>query len=130
MPAPMLLEVVRDRLRTRHYSARTEKAYIQWIRRYIRFHRGQHPRDLGVAEIEAFLTFLAVDRRVAASTQNQALASLLFLYRDVYGVRVGWIDGIVRAKASEHIPIVLSHDEVARVLGFMTGTEWLVCSLL
>lgn len=84
----------------------------------------------GAPGIEAFLTFLAVERHVSASTQNQALAALLFLYKDVYGVEFGWIDGIVRAKTSEHVPVVLSRDEVARILGFMTGTEWLVCSLL
>ncbi len=103
---------------------------MQWIRRFIRFHRGTHPRDLRGPAVEAFLTFLAVDRRVSASTQNQALAAVLFLYKDVYGVTLGWIDGIVRAKTSEHIPVVLSREEVARVLGFLTGTEWLICSLL
>jgi integron integrase len=130
MTTPRLLDVVRDRLQANHYSARTEKAYLQWIRRYIRFHKGQHPRDLRGPAIEAFLTFLAVDRHVAAATQNQALAALLYLYKNVYGVEIGWIDGIVRAKTPEHIPVVLSREEVARVLGLMTGTEWLVCSLL
>jgi integron integrase len=130
MPNPKLLDVVRDRMRARHYSPRTEQAYIQWIRRFIRFHKGQHPRDLRGPAIEAFLTFLAVDRHVSASTQNQALAAVLFLYKDVYGVELGWIDGIVRARSAEHVPVVLSRKEVARVLGFMTGTEWLVCSLL
>jgi integron integrase len=130
MPTPKLLDVVRARLRALHYSPRTEQAYIQWIRRFIRFHKGLHPRDLRGPAIEAFLTFLAVERRVSAPTQNQALAAMLFLYRDVYDVQLGWIDGIVRAKMSEHVPVVLSREEVARVLGFMTGTEWLVCSLL
>ena len=130
MATPKLLDVVRDRLRAHHYSLRTETAYVQWIRRFIRFHKGHHPRELRGAAVEAFLTSLAVDRHVSASTQNQALAALLFLYRDVYGVTLGWIDGVVRAKTSEHIPVVLTSEEVARVLGFMTGTEWLVCSLL
>jgi integron integrase len=130
MTTPRLLDVVRDRLRTHHYSVRTEQAYVQWIVRYIRFHRGQHPRDLRGAAVEAFLTHLAVERHVAASTQNQALAALLFLYRNVYDVEIGWIDGVVRAKMSEHLPVVLSRDEVARVLGLMTGTEGLVCALL
>jgi integron integrase len=130
MATPRLLDVVRDRLRAHHYSPRTEKAYIQWTRRFIRFHKGHHPRDIRGPGVEAFLTFLAVERRVSASTQNQALAALLFLYRDVYGVELGWIDGIVRARTAEHLPVVLSREEVARVLGFMTGTEWLVCSLL
>jgi integron integrase len=130
MATPKLLDVVRDRLRTQHYSARTEAAYLQWIRRYIRFHRGQHPRDLRGPAIEQFLTFLAVERRVSAPTQNQALAAILYLYRNVYDVEIGWIDGVVRAKASEHMPVVLSREEVKRVLGFMTGTEWLICALL
>ena len=130
MATPKLLDVVRDRLRAHHYTVRTEKAYLQWIRRYIRFHAGQHPRDLRSAEVERFLTHLAVERRVAAATQNQALAAILFLYKKVYDVEIGWVDGVVRAKTSEHVPVVLSREEVARLLGFMTGTEWLVCSLL
>jgi integron integrase len=130
MGSPKLLDVVRDRLRTHYYSPRTEKAYLQWILRYIRFHKGQHPRDLRGPAVEAFLTFLAVERRVSASTQNQALAAVLFLYKHVYDVEIGWIDGIVRARASDHLPVVLSRDEVARVLGMMTGTEWLICALL
>ena len=130
MATPRLLDVVRDRLRAHHYSPRTEQAYIQWIRRFIRFHKDQHPRDLRGPAVEAFLTNLAVERHVAASTQNQALAAILFLYRNVYDVDIGWIDGVVRAKTSEHVPVVLSRDEVARVLGFLTGTEWLVCALL
>jgi integron integrase len=130
MTTPKLLDVVRDRLRAHHYSLRTETTYIQWIRRFIRFHKGVHPRDLRGPAVEAFLTHLAVGRRVSASTQNQALAAILFLYRDVYDVQLGWIDGVVRAKASEHVPVVLSREDVARVLGFMTGTEWLICSLL
>ena len=130
MATPKLLDVVRERLRTHHYSARTETAYVQWIRRFIRFHKGRHPRDLAGADIEAFLTHLATVRRVSAATQNQALAALLFLYRYVYEVKLGWIDGIVRARESDHIPVVLSREEVARVLGLMNGTEWLICSLL
>lgn len=130
MTTPKLIDVVRDRLRTQHYTHRTELAYIQWIRRFVRFHRGSHPRELRGAAVEAFLTDLAVKRKVSASTQNQALAAILFLYRNVYDVDIGWLDGVVRAKASEHVPIVLTRDEVARVLGLMTGTEWLVCSLL
>ena len=130
MAARKLLDVVRDCLRTHHYTPRTEEAYLQWIRRFTRFHRGQHPRELRGAAIEAFLTYLAVERKVAAATQNQALAALLFLYKNVYNVDIGWIEGVVRAKASVHLPTVLSREEVARVLGLMNGTEWLVCSLL
>ena len=130
MTTPKLLDVVRDRLRTQHYSHRTELAYIQWIRRFVVFHRGHHPRDLGGAAVEAFLTDLAVNRKVSASTQNQALAAILFLYHKVYDINIGWMDGVVRAKASEHIPVVLTREEVARVLGLMNGPESLVCSLL
>jgi integron integrase len=130
MPAPKLLDVVRDHLRTHHYSPRTERAYLQWIRRFIRFHKGHHPRDLRGKEVEAFLTYLAVERKVTASTQNQALAALLYLYRDVYAVDIGWMDGVVHARTSEHVPVVLSREEVARVLGLLRGTEWLICSLL
>lgn len=130
MSAPKLLDVVRDRLRTRHYSPRTESAYLQWIRRYIRFHKGKHPRDLGAPDVEAFLTSLAVERNVSAATQNQALAAVLFLYRNVFDVNLPWLEGVVRARTSEHVPIVLTRAEVSTVLGFMTGTEWLVCSLL
>lgn len=130
MPAPRLLDVVRDHLRTHHYSPRAEKAYLQWIRRFVRFHKGHHPRDLRGKEIEAFLTYLAVERKVTASTQNQALAALLYLYRDVYAVDIGWMDGVVHARTSEHVPVVLSREEVARVLGQLRGTEWLICSLL
>jgi integron integrase len=130
MPTPRLLDVVRDRLRTGHYSVRTENAYIQWIRRFIRFHRGRHPRELGGEEVKAFLTSLAVDRKVTASTQNQALSALLFLYRNVYQQPLPWMDHVVRARTSEHVPVVLTREEVAKVLGFLTGTEWLVCSIL
>ena len=127
---PRLIDVCRDQLRMRHYSLRTEEAYIQWVRRYVRFHRGKHPRALEAADIEAFLTWLAVERKVSAATQNQALAALLFLYKEVLGVEVPWVSGVVRAKTSEHVPVVLTREEVARVIGLMTGTEWLLCSLL
>lgn len=130
MSAPNLFEVLRDRLRARHYSLRTEKAYLHWVRRYIRFHGGVHPRDLGAPEIEAFLTSLAVDRNVAASTQNQALAALLFLYKDVFEIRLSWIDGLVRAKRPERVPVVLSRAELTRVFDLLDGVEHLVCSLL
>ena len=94
---PRLLDRVRAAIRARHYSLRTEEAYAAWIKRYVVFHRKRHPAELGPAEITQFLTALAVERRVSASTQNQALAALLFLYRDVLGRDPGWIDGVVRA---------------------------------
>jgi integron integrase len=129
-PRPRLLEVVRTKVRARHYSLRTEQAYVFWIRRYVRFHGMRHPRDLGAAEVESFLTHLAVDARVSASTQNQALAAILFLYRDVLEAQLPWLQSVVRAKPSAHIPVVLTRAEVKRVLALMTGTPWLFASLL
>ena len=112
-PAPGLLSVTREHLRLKHYSIRTEKSYLAWIRRYIRFHGMRHPRDMGKVEIEAFLTSLAVDRNVAAATQNQALSALLFLYRDVLGLPLPWLDDVVRAKRPARMPVVLTRKEVA-----------------
>jgi integron integrase len=127
---PRLLDVVRDKIRARHYSLRTEQAYVFWIRRFVRFNRMRHPRDLGAPEVEGFLTHLAVDAKVSASTQNQALAGILFLYRDVLEIKLPWLESVVRAKPSTHLPVVLSRDEVQRVLGFISGTPWLIASLL
>lgn len=98
-PPPRLLDRVRAAIRARHYSQRTEKAYVHWVRRSILFHGKRHPETLGAAEIESFLSALAVQGKVAASTQNQALAALLFLYREVLRMELPWIDGIVRAKS-------------------------------
>ncbi len=128
--APKLLDVARDRIRTRHYSYRTETAYLLWIRQFVRFHRGRHPRELSGPDIEAFLSSLAVDRHVSASTQNQALAAILFLHREVLGIELDWLDRIVRAKRDVRLPTVLTKDEVTRVIGLMSGTASLVCSLL
>ena len=125
-----LLEVVRLRIRARHYSLRTEKAYVFWIRRFVRFHGSRHPRELGAADVEAFLTHLAVDIKVSSSTQNQALAAILFLYRDVLEVTLPWLGSVVRAKPSQHMPVVLTRAEVERVLAHLTGIPWLVVSLL
>jgi hypothetical protein len=97
-PKPRLLDRVRQAIATRHYSRRTEKAYVHWIKRYVFFHGKRHPVEMGAAEVSAFLTALAVDSKVAASTQNQALSALLFLYRDVLGVELPWLDEVVRAK--------------------------------
>jgi len=129
-PRPRLLEVVRAKVRARHYSLRTEKAYIFWIRRYVKFHGMRHPRDMGADEVESFLTHLAVDAKVSASTQNQALAAILFLYRDVLELKLPWLQSVVRAKPSAHIPVVLTRAEVKRVLALMSGTPWLFASLL
>ena len=122
---PKLLDRVREAIRVRHYSRRTEEAYAHWIRRYIVFHRKAHPATLGPDAISTFLTWLAVDQRVSASTQNQTLSALL-LYREVLGIRVGEIDSVVRARTPERLPAVLSRAEVAAILGRLIGTEWLV----
>ncbi|MBY0274069.1 integron integrase [Candidatus Binatia bacterium] len=129
-PPPRLLDRVRAAMRARHYSVRTEKAYVHWIRRYILFHGKRHPETLGAAEIESFLSALAVQGKVAASTQNQALAALLFLYREVLRMELPWIDGIVRAKSPGRLPTVLSRDEVALVLGQMSGVPLVMATLL
>ena len=125
-----LLDQVRDVLRVQHYSYRTEKTYIGWIKRYIVFHGKRHPRDMGKAEIEAFLTFLAVERHVAASTQNQALNSILFLYRSVLEINVEHMTDVVRAKRNKRIPVVFSRREVREVLAHLSGMNALIASIL
>jgi integron integrase len=127
---PKLLDRVRQAIRTKHYSRRTEEAYVHWIKRYIVFHRKVHPASLGAADVSAFLSWLAVDRRVSASTQNQALSAVLFLYRDVLGTDLAGIPPIVRARTPERLPVVLSRDEVMAVLRALTGTMQLVATLL
>ena len=127
---PRLLEQVRNRLRARHLSYRTEKTYLHWIRRYIRFHRLKHPRDMGGPEVEAFLTSLAVDNKVSASTQNQALAAVLFLYRHVLEIDLPWLNNLVRAKRPQRLPVILTRAEVQQVLARLSGTGWLVASML
>ncbi len=128
--APKLLDRVREAIRARHYSRRTEEAYVHWIRRYIVFHQKRHPSTMGAAEISAFLTWLAVDQHVAASTQNQALSALLFLYREVLHVDVGAIEHVPRARTPVRVPVVLSCEEVARVMTRLTGTSWIIVALL
>jgi site-specific recombinase XerD len=105
---PRLLDRVREALRARHGSRRTEKSYVAWIRRYILFHGKRHPAEMGAAEVTHFLSALAVRGNVAASTQNQALSALLFLYRHVLEVDLPWLDDVVRAKRSERLPVVLT----------------------
>ncbi|MBA2503258.1 MAG: phage integrase N-terminal SAM-like domain-containing protein [Pyrinomonadaceae bacterium] len=113
----------------RHYSIRTEQAYTNFIRRFILFHHKRHPREMGVDEIRQFLAFLAVEGNVAASTQNVALNALLFLYRDVLKISLPLIDGVERAKRPHRLPVVLSRDEVSRVLAQLSGTHLLMASL-
>lgn len=127
---PRLLDRVRTAIRRKQYSIRTEDAYVRWIKRFILFHEKRHPRTMGVAEIESFLSYLAVDRNVAASTQNQAYSALLFLYRTVLRIELdGTIDAI-RAKRPERLPVVLSRDEVRRLIGYLSGRNQLMAKLL
>jgi integron integrase len=129
-PAPKLLDQVRDRIRVKHYSIRTETQYVQWVRRFILFHGKRHPRDMGAPEVEAFLTHLAVDGNVAAATQNQALSALLFLYKEVLGIDLPWLKDVTRAKRPQRLPVVLTRDEVRAVLGKMEGVYGLLARLL
>lgn len=128
--APRLLQQVSDTIRYHHYSKRTEEAYVQWIRRYIYFHNKKHPREMGADQIKSFLTYLAVERKVSASTQNQALSALLFLYKKVLDIDLPWMDDIVRAKRTRHLPVVFTRDEVRSLLAQFDGTLWLVYSLI
>ena len=127
---PRLLDRLREAIRLRHYSIRTEAAYVDWVRRFIRFHAKRHPREMGAAEVEAFLTHLAVERGVAPSTQNQAKSALLFLYRVVLQVQLPWLDEIVAAKDKRRLPVVLTPVEVRALLNERSGTMGLVASLL
>ena len=127
---PRLLDQVRHRCRVKHYSIRTESCYVDWIRRFILFHDKRHPADMGAPEVEAFLSHLAVNRNVAASTQNQALAAILFLYREVLEIELPWLEGVTRAKRPPRLPVVLSESEVQRLLAQLEGTPLLIASLL
>lgn len=127
---PTLVAVLRTALRTRHYSRRTEDAYVRWVRRFVRYHGRRHPAELGQEEIAQFLSSLAERSRVSAATQNQAASALLFLYRNVLGKDIGRIDGVVRAKAPRRLPVVLTRDEVRRMLGRLEGTSRLVVAIL
>ena len=130
MASPKLLDQVRNAIRARHYSRRTEEAYAHWIKRYILFHGKRHPRELGASHVTAFLTSLAVKDHVAASTQNQALSGVLFLYRVVLRQDLGEIQHAPRAKTPLHVPVVLSPGDVRRVLEVLTGVPRLVASVL
>lgn len=127
---PRLMDRVREALRSRHYSNRTEEAYCLWIRRYIGFHGVRHPAEMGEREINEFLTDLAVNGKVSASTQNQALSALLFLYRIVIGTEIGATAEVVRARKSHHLPVVMTREEVRSVLSELDGEAWLMASLL
>lgn len=125
-----LLDQVRDAIRLRHYSIRTEQAYTDWIRRFIVFHKKRHPSDMAEAEVTQFLTHLARVGNVAASTQNQALSALLFLYKEVLKVEIGWLDNVERAKKPAKLPVVLTADEVQRIFTHLNGREKLMAQLL
>ncbi len=127
---PKLLEQVRTALRTRHYSLRTEATYLSWIKRFILFHGKRHPRDMGVHEVYQFLSHLAVEGQVAASTQSQALSAILFLYQQVLQQDIGWLHDVVRAKHPQRLPVVLTQDEVAKVLRQLSGVPWIMGTLL
>ena len=116
---PKLLDQVRDRLRLKHYSIRTERAYVGWVKRYIIFHGKRHPSEMGKLELEAFLTSLAVQRNVSASTQTQALSALLFLYKEVLGLEFPWLDAVTRAKKPMRLPTVLTADEMKLLLKYL-----------
>ena len=127
---PKLLDQVRKAIRTRHYSDKTEEAYVGWIKRFIFFYNKRHPAEIAEAEIARFLSSLATESNVSSSTQNQALNALLFLYKEVLDKKIGLIQGIVRAKRSRRLPVVLTKEEVKRVLSGITGTPWLMAMLL
>ncbi len=129
-PKPRLLDRVRLALRARHLSPRTEIAYVGWIRRFIVFHGKRHPDTMGESEVGTFLSHLAVERGVSASTQNQALAAVLFLYEHVIERKLAWVDGVVRGKTPERLPVVLSRSEVRALLSHLDGPELLVAILL
>lgn len=127
---PRLLEQVRAAIRLRHYSIRTEEAYTRWIKEYILFNRKRHPSEMGAAEVSAFLSYLAENRHVAASTQNQAASALLFLYREVLDQPLPWLDEVLKAKKPARLPVVFTREEVRLVLARLDGTRWLMASLL
>jgi len=127
---PKLLDQVRGKIRLKHYSIRTEQAYTDWIKRFILHFGKKHPRDMGAAEVEQFLTHLAVNGRVSASTQNQAKCALLFLYKEVLAIELPWLGNVEQAKVPKRLPVVLTRDEIQAILSRLTGTQWLIASLL
>jgi integron integrase len=127
---PKLFDQVAAKCRVKHYSIRTERAYVDWIKRYILFHGKRHSKDMGAAEIEAYLSHLAVARHVSASTQNQAKSALLFLYKAVLELELPFLDKVTQTKAPKRLPVVLTQAEVMAVLSRLDGTMWLIASLL
>lgn len=129
-PKPKLLDQVREAIRMRHYSPKTEESYVHWIKRFIFFHNKRHPAEMGEKEIAQFLSSLASQLHVSASTQNQALNAILFLYREVLRKEIGYIDGVVRAKRPHRLPVVLTRQEVKTILGILDHSDWLMMVLL
>jgi len=125
-----LLDEVRNVMRLRHYSYETEKIYVYWIKQYIYFHKITHPKDMGAIEVEAFLTHLAVEKNVTASTQNQALFALLFLYKEVLHINLPWLEEFKPAQKPSRVPVVLTKEEVKFILGELKGTNWIIANLL
>ena len=123
-PPPKLLDQVVAKIRFKHYSRRTEQSYAHWIKRFILFHGKRHPKEMGAPEIEAFLSALATDRNVSASTQNLALSAILFLYKEVLEIDLPWLDNIVHAKKPQRLPTVLSEVEVKRLLAWKECRAW------
>ena len=126
---PKLLDQVLAKIRVKHYSSCTEQTYVDWIKRFIVHFDKRHPRDLGAAEVEAFLTHLAVEGQVAASTQNQAKCAILFLYREVLAQELPWLDNVEPAKPPQHLPVVLTQAEAQALLSRLTDRKWLIASL-
>jgi site-specific recombinase XerD len=129
-PPRKLIDQVGDAIRIKHYSYRTEQTYKDWIKRYILFHDKRHPKDMGAEEIQAFITYLAVEKKVAASTQNQALSAVLFLYRHVLHVETDLPSDLIRAEKSKTLPVVLTHQEALAVINHMSGLPQLMAKLL
>ena len=127
---PKLLDQVREAIRTRHYSPRTEETYVHWIKRFIFFHNKRHPAEMGEKEIAQFLSNLASEQHVSASTQNQALNAILFLYRHVLRKDIGYVDGVVRANRPKRLPTVLTRQEVKSIFGCLDSSDWLMAMLL
>ncbi len=127
---PKLLDQMRARIRVKHYSIRTETQYVQWAKRFILFHNKRHPQEMGADEVEAFLTHLAIDGHVSASTQNQALSALLFLYKEVLAIDLPWLNNVVRAKQPQRLPVVLTRSEVREVLAQIKGVHGLMANML
>jgi integron integrase len=130
IPRPRLLQQVRDAIRRKHFSPRTEQSYVHWIKRFVFFNGKRHPAELGATEVTAFLNHLARDRKVAAATQNQALCALLFLYREVLGQPLAWLDNLDRAKRPARVPTVLTRSEMKAILEKLQSTRWIMAGLL